>query len=150
MSTDSGKITSRMREGFEQQRKAGVNVDWFTWQIAWNDAFFDQRAAVPVAPAAAAQMLLGSPAEGHWGEPETPSDGHRLESDVDEEAHPDEHAAFGYVAALKIALGVMDQYKAEQPKWWKRMDGTPILNDLPVRMAVAFSEASAGASDAGA
>ncbi|WP_321946535.1 hypothetical protein [Paraburkholderia sp. J10-1] len=48
----------------------------------------------PVAPAAAAPTLLGSPAEGHWGEPETPSDGHKLESDVDEEAQPDERAAF--------------------------------------------------------
>ncbi|WP_250502790.1 hypothetical protein [Caballeronia sp. AZ7_KS35] len=31
-----------MREGFEQQRKAGMNVDWFTWQIAWHDALFTQ------------------------------------------------------------------------------------------------------------
>lgn len=30
------------REGFEQQRKAGINVDWFTWQIAWHDAMFTQ------------------------------------------------------------------------------------------------------------
>jgi len=28
-----------MREGFEAQRQAGVNVDWFTWQIAWNDGW---------------------------------------------------------------------------------------------------------------
>lgn len=30
------------REGFEQQRKVGINVDWFTWQIAWHDAMFTQ------------------------------------------------------------------------------------------------------------
>jgi hypothetical protein len=29
-----------MRGGFEAQRKAGMNVDWFTWQIAWHDALF--------------------------------------------------------------------------------------------------------------
>ncbi|MBB5508101.1 hypothetical protein [Paraburkholderia atlantica] len=28
------------REGFEEQRRAGINVDWFTWQIAWHDAMF--------------------------------------------------------------------------------------------------------------
>jgi hypothetical protein len=27
-----------MRDGFEKVRKDGVNVDWFTWQIAWTDA----------------------------------------------------------------------------------------------------------------
>lgn len=31
---------TQMREGFEAQRKAGMNVDWFTWQIAWHDALF--------------------------------------------------------------------------------------------------------------
>lgn len=51
--------------------------------------------AAPVAPAAEAPTLLGSPAEGHWGEPETPSDGHKLESDIDEEAQPDERALSG-------------------------------------------------------
>ncbi|MBN3851952.1 hypothetical protein G3N59_01040 [Paraburkholderia sp. Ac-20340] len=37
------------------------------------------RAAEPQAVAP-----LGSPAEGHWGEPEVPSDGHWLGSDVDD------------------------------------------------------------------
>lgn len=36
-----------MRRGFEAQRKAGINVDWFTWQIAWHDAV----AALASAPA---------------------------------------------------------------------------------------------------
>lgn len=36
-----------MRKGFEDQRKAGINVDWFTWQIAWHDAV----AALASAPA---------------------------------------------------------------------------------------------------
>jgi hypothetical protein len=31
---------TQMREGFEEQRKVGMNVDWFTWQIAWHDALF--------------------------------------------------------------------------------------------------------------
>ncbi|CAH2910713.1 MAG: hypothetical protein CPSOU_1838 [uncultured Paraburkholderia sp.] len=35
------------REGFEQQRKAGINVDWFTWQIAWHDAMFTQVDCAP-------------------------------------------------------------------------------------------------------
>lgn len=52
-------------------------------------ALLDSIAAT-VAADAVAPTLLGSPAEGHWGEPETPSDGHKLESDVDEETQPDE------------------------------------------------------------
>ncbi|SMG09862.1 hypothetical protein SAMN06265784_101356 [Paraburkholderia susongensis] len=27
-----------MRAGFEEQRARAINVDWFTWQIAWLDA----------------------------------------------------------------------------------------------------------------
>ena len=42
------------------------------------------------------------------------------------------------IDAMKIAEGVFDQYRKDQPKWWKRMDGTPILNDITVRMAQAF------------
>ncbi|MFP3799479.1 hypothetical protein [Paraburkholderia sp. SIMBA_027] len=29
-----------MRQEFNAQRTRGVNVDWFTWQIAWNAAVF--------------------------------------------------------------------------------------------------------------
>lgn len=43
-----------------------------------------------------------------------------------------------FVEALKLAESVMEQYRLDQPKWWKRMDGTPILNDVSVRMAEAF------------
>lgn len=43
-----------------------------------------------------------------------------------------------FVKALEIAKGVLEQYRQDQPKWWKRMDGTPILNDVAVRMAEAF------------
>ena len=39
---------------------------------------------------------------------------------------------------LEVAGKVFGQYRADQPKWWKRMDGTPILNDIAVRMARAF------------
>jgi hypothetical protein len=47
-----------------------------------------------------------------------------------------------FTEALKIADGVMKQYKLDHLKWWKRMDGTPTLNDLAVRMAEAFCKAS--------
>ena len=51
---------------------------------------------------------------------------------------------FGFVAALAVADRVFTQYREDQPKWWKRMDGTPILNDVSVRMAQAFLEAIHG------
>ena len=50
----------------------------------------------------------------------------------------EDEAPFDFHRALQIANGVMEQYKADMPQWWKRMDGTPILNDLPVIMALAF------------
>ena len=53
---------------------------------------------------------------------------------------------FGFVAALAVADRVFAQYQNDQPKWWKRMDGTPILNDVSVRMAQAFLEATQGPS----
>lgn len=31
-------MKTEMQKGFEAQRAAGINVDWFTWQIAWTDA----------------------------------------------------------------------------------------------------------------
>ena len=43
-----------------------------------------------------------------------------------------------FVSALHIAELVFAQYKVDQFKWWKRMDGTPIFNDISVRMANAF------------
>lgn len=46
-----------------------------------------------------------------------------------------------FVWLLSIAEGVFAKYKVEQPRWWKRMDGTPILNDVAVRMAEAFRDA---------
>jgi len=48
-----------------------------------------------------------------------------------------------FVKALDVAQGVFDQYKADQRKWWNRMDGTPILNDVAVRMAKAFAALTA-------
>lgn len=51
------KKSSPMRDGFEQQRNAGVNVDWFTWQIAWHEALFTQcDIAGDAAPAAPQQV----------------------------------------------------------------------------------------------
>lgn len=46
--------------------------------------------------------------------------------------------ASNFVQSLKIAEAVFERYKEDQPKWWKRMDGTPILNDVAGRMAQAF------------
>ena len=40
-----------------------------------------------------------------------------------------------FISALKLVDDVFAQYKIDYPKWWKRMDGTPILNDIPVRIA---------------
>jgi hypothetical protein len=49
-----------------------------------------------------------------------------------------EKQSIDYCAYLAVAEQVFQQYKQDQPKWWKRMDGTPILNDIAVRMAEAF------------
>jgi len=49
-----------------------------------------------------------------------------------------------FVSALKVAELVLEQYKLDQPRWFKRMDGTPILNDVAVRMAKAFSDRCGG------
>jgi hypothetical protein len=47
------------REGFEQQREAGINVDWFTWQIAWHDAMFTQVDTKPASqPKALTDTML--------------------------------------------------------------------------------------------
>lgn len=45
---------------------------------------------------------------------------------------------FGFVEALKVADRVFEKYKAEQPAWWGKMDGSPILHDVAVRMAESF------------
>lgn len=43
-----------------------------------------------------------------------------------------------FVEALKVSQGVLETYKQNYPKFWLKLDGTPILNDLSVRMAEAF------------
>jgi hypothetical protein len=45
---------------------------------------------------------------------------------------------FGFVEALKVADRAFEKYKEDHLNWWKRMDGTPILHDIAVRMADAF------------
>lgn len=50
-------------------------------------------------------------------------------------------ANLDFVESMEIARGVLAQYKLDHLKWWRRMDGTPILNDLAVRMAIAFLKA---------
>jgi len=44
--TEKLDLDALKREGFAAQRRAGVNVDWFTWQIAWRDAI-ESRASQP-------------------------------------------------------------------------------------------------------
>lgn len=53
--------------------------------------------------------------------------------------------------AHKLVEAGMARYKERHLKWWKRMDGTPILNDLPCVIAEVISEATepADASPAG-
>lgn len=55
---------------------------------------------------------------------------------------PEARVGLDFIEALFIANGVFDQYKVDQYKWWHTMDGTPILNDVAVRMAEAFREAT--------
>jgi len=44
-----------------------------------------------------------------------------------------------FVICLKLAEEAFEQYKEAQPKWWRRMAGTPILNDVAVLMAEKFN-----------
>lgn len=46
--------------------------------------------------------------------------------------------ALDFVHALKVSQSVMDTYRVEQNRWWRKIDGTPIPNDLAVRMATAY------------
>lgn len=71
----------------------------------------------------------------------TPADYLQRARDIREWCH-DHQSALNFVDALKIAESVFEQYHKDQPKWWKRMDGTPILNDVAVRMAEAFRDAA--------
>lgn len=48
--------------------------------------------------------------------------------------------AFDFIASLDIATAVLEKYKADWPKWFKRIDGTPIPNDLCCRMAEAYRD----------
>lgn len=48
-----------------------------------------------------------------------------------------------FTRALDIATGVFDRYREERPKWYRLIDGTPIINDLGVRMAEALSRRDA-------
>lgn len=52
-----------------------------------------------------------------------------------------------FIEAMKIAEGVLAQYKIDQLKWWKRLDGTPMLNDLAVRFSEAFMEEATDKKD---
>jgi hypothetical protein len=63
-----------------------------------------------------------------------------LEKPAVETEAPRGRIPLDFVRALKIAEGVFEQYGKDQPKWWRRMDGTPILNDVAVRMAEAFRD----------
>ena len=45
-----------------------------------------------------------------------------------------------HTEALKIAEGTFAQYGVDQPKWWRCIEGTPIISDMAARMATAFAE----------
>ncbi len=51
--------------------------------------------------------------------------------------------AFDFVASLDIAQATLEKYKADWPKWFKRIDHTPIPNDLCCRMAEAYCNSHA-------
>lgn len=67
--------------------------------------------------------------------------GHSILKQLIERLDNEPAPALDFVAALKIAEGVFEQYRQDQLRWWKKMDGTPILNDVAVRMAEAFRKA---------
>jgi hypothetical protein len=50
----------------------------------------------------------------------------------------------GFVDALGIARRGLDKWASEphNKRWWKRIDGTPIPNDLTVRIAEEFASHS--------
>lgn len=76
----------------------------------------------------------------------TPADYLQRARDIREWCH-DHQTPLNFVDALKIAEAVFEQYQKDQPKWWRRMDGTPILNDVAVRMAEAFRGAAGPAPE---
>lgn len=56
-------------------------------------------------------------------------------------ANPELLPTFGFTKMLHVATVAMDRYRQEHPKWWRRkIDGTPIDNDLPVIMAEEFRD----------
>lgn len=48
------------------------------------------------------------------------------------------------IDAMKIADAGFASYAAAHPKWFKRIDGTPIPNDLGMHMAQAIVNATGG------
>lgn len=47
--------------------------------------------------------------------------------------------ALDFVEALKISDDVFNRYKDQRPEWYARINHTPILSDIAVRMAEAFT-----------
>lgn len=50
----------------------------------------------------------------------------------------DHQTPLDFVESLKIADSALEGYKTDHPRMWNRVDGTPIPNDISVRMAQAF------------
>lgn len=44
-----------------------------------------------------------------------------------------------YVEALRIADAIFETYRTDWPSYWRKLEGTPIRNDLAVRIAQAFA-----------
>ena len=50
------------------------------------------------------------------------------------------HKPLDFVSALAIADRALGTLKSDYPRWWRRIDDTPLPNDIAVRIAVAFVE----------
>ena len=50
--------------------------------------------------------------------------------------------AISVMKGMQIADAGMASYKQEHPKWWRKLDGTPIPNDLGVHIAQAIANAT--------
>lgn len=46
---------------------------------------------------------------------------------------------YDFMEALAVVETVFEEYAKDHPAWMKRLDGTPIVNDLAVRLAETFT-----------
>jgi hypothetical protein len=99
----------------------------------------DETTALPHASAALKEFMAALGEIMSMEDGATPADYLQRARDIREWCH-DHQTPLDFVESLKIAESVFEKYRNDQPKWWRRMDGTPILNDVAVRMAEAFRD----------